>query len=318
MINRKSSMDLTLVPFGYSESKGRLVDVHQVQSGKRCGCICPSCKAPLIARKGNKKIWHFAHDSGSAAFQKLEKCTYSFFVSARMMARQLIGDSLEVALPDFEIVLSGKGPQSAYPVRVSEQVTKSGRVRLSNVVVDAELNGQRFDILGYVGGHALAFFFTHPGRDGFTRTGNHGESETGIVAIALDGLKDEFRKLQSPDYSYGVILTNYISNDTKSKKWIFHPRQQQAEGKARERLKKALSETGRTISPTRKLPERQDSFSKGLLAELGRVEKAGIRGRQFKYVCRLCNSSWVGAGNADATCRQCNNSLLVSRIAIDS
>ncbi len=325
MINRKSSLDLTLVPFGYSQLQGRLVDVHQVPSGKRCGCVCPSCKAPLIARKGNKKIWHFAHDSSSEAFQELERCSYSFFVSARMMARQLIGDSLEVALPDFEIVLSGQGAESDYPVHVSESVTTSRQVRLHDVVVDAELNGQRFDILGYVGEHSLAFLLTHPGRDGFPLAGNHAESGIGMVAIALDGLKDEFRKLRSPDDSYGDILTNYIANDTTSKKWIFHPRQQQAEEKARAKLAKALSKKGRAISharrassPIRKLPGRQDPFNEDLLAELGRVEKANNRERTFKYVCRLCNSSWVGVGNVDASCKQCNNSLLVSRVELDT
>jgi len=316
-------MDLTLVPFGYSESEGRLVDVHQVQSGKRCGCVCPSCKAPLIARKGNKKIWHLAHDSGSEIVQKLEKCTYSFFVSARMMARQLIGDSLEVALPDYEIVLSEKGPQSDYPVHVSERVTSSRRVQLSDVVmdvdvdVDVDVNGQRFDILGYVGGHALAFIITHPGREGIGRSGDHEGCESGIVAIALDGLKDEFRKQQSPDYSYGDILANYISNDTRSKKWISHPRRQQAEEKAREKLNKALREAGRATRQERKASKGQSAFNENILAELERVEKADISEKKFQYVCRLCNSSWVGVGNAEATCKQCNNTLLVSRIELD-
>lgn len=44
-------------------SDGRLVHVSDVQNGLKCGCICPACKSPLIARQGKKRDWHFAHVS---------------------------------------------------------------------------------------------------------------------------------------------------------------------------------------------------------------------------------------------------------------
>ncbi len=44
-------------------SDGRLVHVSDVQNGLKCGCICPACKSPLIARQGSKRDWHFAHVS---------------------------------------------------------------------------------------------------------------------------------------------------------------------------------------------------------------------------------------------------------------
>lgn len=310
-------MDLTLVPFGYSESEDRLVDVHQVQSGKLCGCICPSCKAPLIARKGGKKIWHFAHDSSSEVFQKLEKCTYSFFVSARMMARQLIGSNLVVALPDYRIHLNEKDSQSHQAVHVSELVTKSRQVQLIDVVVDAEVNGQRFDILGYVDGHALAFLFSHPGRDGFSHLENYSESKLGIVAIALDGLRDEFRRLQNPNHSYGDILANHITNDTKSKKWIYHPRRQHAGEKAKLKLKIALSEIKKRTNQNRRESRWRSPLKDEILVDLGSVQKEDISDKKFNFICRLCDSSWVGVGNADAMCKKCRNALLVSRIELD-
>ncbi|NOE33329.1 competence protein CoiA family protein [Ruegeria sp. HKCCD7318] len=45
------------------ETDGRLVHVRYVQNGLKCGCICPSCKSPLIARQGKRRVWHFAHAS---------------------------------------------------------------------------------------------------------------------------------------------------------------------------------------------------------------------------------------------------------------
>ncbi|MGD9706666.1 MAG: competence protein CoiA family protein [Candidatus Delongbacteria bacterium] len=40
---------------------GKLVQISEVEQGQNCGCVCPSCGRPLLARKGDIKIHHFAH-----------------------------------------------------------------------------------------------------------------------------------------------------------------------------------------------------------------------------------------------------------------
>lgn len=45
-----------LIPFGLHKKSNRLVDVGSVAKGKACGCICPSCQTPLIARQGHRAI----------------------------------------------------------------------------------------------------------------------------------------------------------------------------------------------------------------------------------------------------------------------
>ena len=47
------------LPFGLKN--GQIVEINEVEKGLACNCICPSCGSPLIARKGQKKIHHFAH-----------------------------------------------------------------------------------------------------------------------------------------------------------------------------------------------------------------------------------------------------------------
>lgn len=47
--------------WGIRETDGRLVHVSDVQNGAKCGCLCPACKSPLIARQGKHRVWHFAH-----------------------------------------------------------------------------------------------------------------------------------------------------------------------------------------------------------------------------------------------------------------
>lgn len=40
---------------------GKLINVSDVVSGLKCGCVCAGCGGQLVAKKGNIKIHHFAH-----------------------------------------------------------------------------------------------------------------------------------------------------------------------------------------------------------------------------------------------------------------
>lgn len=50
--------------FGFS-SEGHLVSIHDAPRGANCGVVCPECQVPLVARKGEIRIPHFAHSPGS-------------------------------------------------------------------------------------------------------------------------------------------------------------------------------------------------------------------------------------------------------------
>ena len=52
----------TLIPFGIDAS-GQWQTSYTVPRGRACGCICPGCGEPLIARQGTVLSWHFAHES---------------------------------------------------------------------------------------------------------------------------------------------------------------------------------------------------------------------------------------------------------------
>ena len=55
-----------LNPVGLKNNK--IVHINSLdfrENGKRCGCKCLKCGADLIARMGEKNIWHFAHESKS-------------------------------------------------------------------------------------------------------------------------------------------------------------------------------------------------------------------------------------------------------------
>lgn len=90
---------LSLIPFGLRLSDQQLVDVSEVERGKKCGCICPSCKTALISRQGEVNEWCFAHVAKGGAKSVENKCEFSFWVSVVLMAKQILTNGKSIKLP---------------------------------------------------------------------------------------------------------------------------------------------------------------------------------------------------------------------------
>jgi hypothetical protein len=88
------------IPFGVNSS-GVLVDVTEVARGNSCGCVCPSCRAPLSARQGTKVSWYFAHVAGT-------ECDLGYESALHLAVKQLISESKSLMLPAC-IVVARKG-----------------------------------------------------------------------------------------------------------------------------------------------------------------------------------------------------------------
>lgn len=66
-------MELRL-PYGLKENE--LVTIDDVESGLKCNCVCPNCKQPLIAKKGEVKEHHFSHYKVSDCGKAIETVTH--------------------------------------------------------------------------------------------------------------------------------------------------------------------------------------------------------------------------------------------------
>ena len=65
-------------------SKGQLVNVDDVRTGNECGCFCPACKEPLMAKnQGLKRIHHFAHQSGT-------ECDFAYESMLHLLAKEKV------------------------------------------------------------------------------------------------------------------------------------------------------------------------------------------------------------------------------------
>lgn len=263
------------------------MDVASVPRGLKCGCVCPSCKIPLVARHGDINEWHFAHASRNDQSRVERECDFSFYVSVRMMARQMIGRDLTLALPALGGAVEA---QIGYegPMRVDFRVTEARSITLTDVLVDQNFSGVTVDVVGRVGDYVFVLYFVHPERQVPTALRSPSDARSGVVAISLEPLSSLFREARRGNRSYEDVLREYLHQNIASKTWVYHPlyRSRQAEAQAAldERIRNAESESRfRPASP--------------------------VRGQSARFECALCAAVWQGIEPTDRDCPRCQTHL---------
>jgi len=78
--------------------EGRVKSIEDVSRGRSCECYCPSCGEVVIARQGEVRKWHFAHESGS-------ECEGAAESSLHLAAKQILLDEEGMTLPESEVEL---------------------------------------------------------------------------------------------------------------------------------------------------------------------------------------------------------------------
>jgi ssDNA-binding Zn-finger/Zn-ribbon topoisomerase 1 len=56
---------VNMLKLPFAKCNGDLIHVSEVASGRQPDCLCPECGQSLIAKKGNIRTPHFAHDKGA-------------------------------------------------------------------------------------------------------------------------------------------------------------------------------------------------------------------------------------------------------------
>ena len=90
------------VPFAV-DATGVWRDVDEVPRGKSCGCFCGDCHGPLIARHGEVRAHHFAHDDRRDCRHALEAALYGMAMSllgapGAMLATPACGERRQLAI----------------------------------------------------------------------------------------------------------------------------------------------------------------------------------------------------------------------------
>lgn len=105
-----------------------MVHVSDVPSGLACGCICPSCRRPLVARKGRIKVHHFAHQADPT-----QSCNPRVALESALhkFAKQVLIENRRLLLPEVVAEFGGRLKRVSdaleiHPEAIAQEVTMPG------------------------------------------------------------------------------------------------------------------------------------------------------------------------------------------------
>ncbi len=116
---------------------GRVLHISEAERGAACGCICPGCGKPLVARKGSEVEHHFAHADG-------DECRHGYRNSIYLALRRAAEEIGRIRLPAYEknrsLVPEGGGlhvliPESVTPIDRLDFTRKGGDVITGLLIV---------------------------------------------------------------------------------------------------------------------------------------------------------------------------------------
>jgi ssDNA-binding Zn-finger/Zn-ribbon topoisomerase 1 len=175
-----------------------LVSISEVESGLKCGCVCPSCGEQLIAKKGKKKAHHFAH-------YKLEYCEHGYQTSLHMAAKEILLKAKKLSVPSVELTFE----TYKKPEIISEQM----EIQIDNVKLEKRMGDVIPDVIITSGGRELflEIYVTHKvDEKKKTRLRKSGKSTIEIDLSKLD------RDITEDE------LTEYIIHGLEYKTWVYN------------------------------------------------------------------------------------------------
>tara|TARA_A200000113_G_scaffold173483_1_gene158548 strand:+ start:1620 stop:2744 length:1125 start_codon:yes stop_codon:yes gene_type:complete len=217
--------NLNLIPFGLHVPSASLADVGSVKKGAQCDCICPSCKTPLIARQGEIKEWHFAHQSRSTEQETEAPCEYSLGVSLRLMIKQLFEEGAVFYLPEYKKSFSVPIPGCSSCYQQTVLISQEAKVQFDDVAIEHKKEEVMFDLVLTKGKHQLYVYITYKERP-FPEKLLHHKQEDAIIEFNVFALLNAFSEAKMGQYK--EILAMFLASSAEGKKWRFHPREVEA------------------------------------------------------------------------------------------
>lgn len=126
------------LPFGLIQ--GRLVSINEVQAGRACEALCPSCLGPLVARKGQVLVHHFAHDGHQTGPGGRSPCTQGYHVALQKMAGQLLSDGKKLNLPPLTVHAERHGQFLGLRRKHQEVVAAGATLAITKILYNPTLS----------------------------------------------------------------------------------------------------------------------------------------------------------------------------------
>ena len=218
------------VPFGRRLSDGRICEPLEVEIGKKCGCVCPGCQEPLIAKHclNGGMTPHFAHRPDS-------DCKTGFITALHEAAVQLILDRMECYVPKYVATYTARDALGGNHVVegniVQEQLLSFTQVEREPVVANI-----RPDILATssIGQINIEIAVTH-----FVDA----DKLQKLKLLKLATLEVDLGDLDRIDFS---SLSECLFNSSECVRWLYHPEADQHLLQAKASLAPILAEAKAT------------------------------------------------------------------------
>lgn len=280
-------MNDILIPFALNKVSGTLVEVGDVERGRMCGCLCPSCKQGVMSRHGDVNAWHFAHDQNSKD-KPVKECEISFDSCCRQYTIELMLGGLITKVHTPSLVVSDTNC-SYLGVENTAMVTESRL--LENLSFE---NSANYDLSSRMSSFELLFHLEYDGRKLPSLPSGH---NSGLLAIDIGVIKRQFYTQKTTRGLLKRLIISLIEEDINNKRWMYHP----SEGKVRENLRKTIENQSR-VRDIPITPRSMEEKSRPAMFK-ERYKRTG------NYTCIMCNSEWDGLEFTDALCQKCSTHL---------
>lgn len=187
---------------------GSALHISKAKRGEECGCTCPGCDEPLVARKGDITQYHYAHAHGT-------DCPFGFINSLYFALRDSVEKLGFIALPEY-VKNRGvsRGGEAKDNIRVLIGTT---RVKVERVEFVRKGGMQIIGLMLYCSGKPLMLRILA------------GYSE---VRASLDKIKQIGFPVVEIDLSRDETLTDelaheYIGSQNERKYWIYNAKAEQ-------------------------------------------------------------------------------------------
>lgn len=231
------------LPFGLKN--GRIIHISEVtedERGLKCNCICPKCKQRLIARLGDKRIRHFAHNN--------EQCRYALETSLHIFAKEVLESSLKMYIPRLSIEyrnnytkLEDFDKEDMYysnEYELKEKVIlKKREIFFDRVELEKRIDNIIPDVVLYKNGQpliieiAVTHFINDDKRNKIIKQG------ISTIEINLQRIKFDYHNFDREE------VANLIINDVQYKQWIYNRKVEEEKKKIIEENKLFLEEESR-------------------------------------------------------------------------
>lgn len=201
-------------PLTLALRQGVVVGVSQVESGRACGCICPSCGEALVAKKGYLVQHHFAHQSGA-------ECPLAQETALHLAAKQAIVRRRELLLPAAYVHFRTK--------HLPVEIVSSKRVAFKKVALEVSEAEMVFDALCEQSDTSLVVEIkvTHAVDQ---------EKRSKLKALDRPAIEIDLSSIHR-DVAVSEI-ESLVVDRTDNKEWLHHPASEQSLEAARQNSRK--------------------------------------------------------------------------------